>query len=687
MCGVCSGFVASYCASDAEALVGSGGGAITGFEIHAAQTASGATNKQFGGVGAMVDAITRSDAKWGDVGFGTTGGEVSFSFSDYRGGGAMQFTVEGRKLVVDALRMIEDVAGITFAWADSGDFSTTDSQFGDIVYTQFGTSPFGGGVGGWSGGRAGGDPTWTIDEGEVDVYGQNLSLFLHETMHALGLSHPGNYNGSGTTYANDAAFWDDTAQFTVMSYFQAAETGGNYARNSNTNLMLYDIAALQEVYGVNTTTRAGNTVYGFNSTARIENGPSQDGTMGARGDLDASWRLETASDNLIGAIWDAGGRDTIDLSGFSGASDVDLREGGFSSFGGLSNNLAVAYGAVIEDAVGGAGGDTLRGNAVANKLTGLDGNDMLRGAGGNDVLVGGSGGDTLDGGTGTDVASYATATAGVTADLADATRNAGDAAGDTFVSIENLVGSGRGDTLRGDGGVNTLAGRGGNDVLFGRGGADRLFGEDGNDILFGGAGGDVLNGGRGFDYVSYRDSTFGITIDVISPATNGGYAAGDVLQLIENLVGSDFADTILGGNVQNELLGRDGADVIDGRGGADLIDGGGGADVMSGGQGYDTFRYQLAGESTAQATDTITDFDRAFDLIDLSRVDADAGTAGNQVFGFIGRAAFSNTAGELRYGTEGGVARIQADIDGSGTADMVIDLDAVTTLTAADFVL
>ena len=706
MCGVCSGFAASHCVTDDRSLGdawpgnawpvnawlsdarpsdatpgrehGFGGGQLTGPEIHAAQTGSGETAKAFGGPAAMADAIARAGAKWGDVGFGTPGGEVTFSFSDYRGGGALAFTAEGRVLVVDALRMIADVADVTFAWADDGDFETSDSQAGDIVYSQYGTSPSGGGFGGWSGSRGGGDPTWTIEEGEVAVDGQNVSLFLHETMHALGLSHPGEYNGPGATYEADAAFWDDTAQFTLMSYFEAARTGGNYARDAHTNMMLYDIATLQMVYGANDATRAGDTVYGFNATALVEGSLAQAGAAGAPGEVDASWRLDDEADDIVGAIWDAGGRDTIDLSGFTSASDVDLREGGFSSFGGLTNNLAIAFGAVIEDAIGGAGDDTLHGNAAGNELTGNAGND---------VLVGGAGGDLLDGGAGLDTASYAEAAAAVTVDMLDTSRNEGEAAGDTFVAIESLVGSQYSDTLKGGAVANTLSGRGGNDALFGRGGADQLFGEAGNDILFGGAGGDFLNGGRGFDYVSYTDSSSGIVIDVLSPQDNAGDATGDVLALIENLVGSNFADIVRGGNVANELLGRNGADVIDGRGGADLIDGGGSADILTGGQGYDTFRYQLAGESRANAADTITDFDRAFDLIDLSRVDADEAAAGHQPFAFIGQAAFGGAAGELRYAVSGDDARVEADLNGDGLADMAIDLLGITQLTVADFTL
>ena len=244
-----------------------------------------------------------------------------------------------------------------------------------------------------------------------------------------------------------------------------------------------------------------------------------------------------------------------------------------------------------------------------------------------------------------------------------------------------------GDELSGLGGADELRGDGGNDVLRGGDGDDRLFGGDNNDILFGDAGADLLNGGRGFDFVSYTASASGITIDAMDASLNAGDAEGDRLQLIENLVGSNFADTISGGNVANVLLGRNGADVIDGRGGADTIDGGGGADVMTGGQGFDTFRYQLAGESGPRAQDRITDFERGRDTIDLSRIDADAATAGDQAFTFIGTASFTGQAGELRYGRGPDNATVIADMDGDGRADFAVRLDGVTALTADDFVL
>ena len=206
---------------------------------------------------------------------------------------------------------------------------------------------------------------------------------------------------------------------------------------------------------------------------------------------------------------------------------------------------------------------------------------------GDDVIEGGAGGDMIDGGAGTDRASYSGSSAGVTVDLAAGTASGGHADGDTLARIENLTGSAFADQLTGDGGVNDLAGGAGNDILRGQGGADRLDGGAGADILFGGAGGDLIIGGAGLDFVSYTDATSSIILDLLDGSQNAGDAAGDTLVQIENLVGSNLADTILGGNVANTIFGRGGNDVIDGRGGADLLRGEGGADELIGGAGFD----------------------------------------------------------------------------------------------------
>ncbi len=146
----------------------------------------------------------------------------------------------------------------------------------------------------------------------------------------------------------------------------------------------------------------------------------------------------------------------------------------------------------VEDIQGSAYGDELLGNNGVNRiwagngndvLYGRAGNDVLLGEGGNDVLVGGAGADRLLGGTGTDRAAYWTSNTGVTVDLANAASNTGEAAGDTFTSIEDLQGSNHSDTLSGNGVSNWLIGMSGNDTLDGRGGADVLTGGAGADIF------------------------------------------------------------------------------------------------------------------------------------------------------------------------------------------------------------
>ncbi len=173
-----------------------------------------------------------------------------------------------------------------------------------------------------------------------------MKLTLHEVAHAIGLLHPSDYNGSSaSSYESNASYFQDSLQYTVMSYWSETKTGASFTTyidgikvgGSPTNLMLHDIAALQRLYGANMSTRTGDTVYGFNSNTG-----------------DSTWTLTDKYDTIIGAVWDAGGTDTLDVSGFSLASNIDLREEGFSSFG-CSDNFAVAKGAVIENAITGSG--------------------------------------------------------------------------------------------------------------------------------------------------------------------------------------------------------------------------------------------------------------------------------------------------------------------------------------------
>jgi Ca2+-binding RTX toxin-like protein len=250
--------------------------------------------------------------------------------------------------------------------------------------------------------------------------------------------------------------------------------------------------------------------------------------------------------------------------------------------------------------------ENLLGSAFADRLLGDDVANTLTGGNGNDYLVGMAGGDALHGSEGVDGAAYWFAAAGVTADLLASAGTAGEAAGDRFDSIENLLGSAHADHLSGNGGANALVGNGGDDILIGRGGAD------------------LLVGGAGFDTASYADAPAAVTVRLLVPALNTGDAAGDRHSGIEGLDGSAFNDTLAGSNGADRIEGGSGHDTLCGFGGADTMMGGNGLDKFNGGTGNDTLTGGADADvffgANAMGRDRIMDWQNGTDKINLASV-------------------------------------------------------------------
>ncbi|MEM6564206.1 MAG: calcium-binding protein [Pseudomonadota bacterium] len=256
------------------------------------------------------------------------------------------------------------------------------------------------------------------------------------------------------------------------------------------------------------------------------------------------------------------GADTVNYSASSSGVTVDLlnnRGNGGAALGDWLISIEGLVGTAFSDTLLGTNGvDILSGLESRDFLIGRGGNDILFGGDGNDVLVGGPGGDQLFGGDGVDVVSYFDAGLRAIADLVGQSNNAGAAGGDRYANVESLIGTRFNDALLGDAGSNGLTGLAGNDALYGRAG---------NDFLNGGPGADFLFGGPGIDTAVYFDATQGVGINLRSAQqqTLGG-AAGDVLDSIENLTGSNFADVLVGGPVVGAqpytIRGNGGDDII-----------------------------------------------------------------------------------------------------------------------------
>ena len=125
-----------------------------------------------------------------------------------------------------------------------------------------------------------------------------------------------------------------------------------------------------------------------------------------------------------------------------------------------------------------------------------------------------------------------------------------------------------------------LVGTSGDDLIFDMDGNDTIVAGDGNDTIFAGKGGDFIFGGDGVDTLHYGASDKAVNVNLATHVGHGGFAEGDVIFEVENLVGSNFGDTLIGDSNANTIDGGDGNDIIHGGGGLDILKGGNGNDTL-----------------------------------------------------------------------------------------------------------
>lgn len=314
--------------------------------------------------GGVADQIDRRNRKLNAANGGKSL-RVAYYFSDVRAGES-GFTEVQKQQARRSLQSWSDVANITFeedaSQADAR-LSMVNSKVPAVADATFSTS--------WGLVRV--NPHYS-DSRTPKVNGFGRQTLTHEIGHALGAAHLGNYNSDGKsgpfTYKEHATYAQDSRAYSVMSYFDPTDTHQDFKGKYASSPLMADIAWAQKVYGANYETRNTDTTYGFNSNTH-------------RDDLS----LNSSRDDAVFCVWDSGGNDTLDFSGYDQNQVINLRAESFSDVGTMKGNVSIAKGVTVENAIGGSGSDVLIGNHADNRLTGGGGPDQMAGGAGRDTFA------------------------------------------------------------------------------------------------------------------------------------------------------------------------------------------------------------------------------------------------------------------------------------------------------------
>lgn len=387
-----------------------------------------------------------------------------------------------------------------------------------------------------------------------------------------------------------------------------------------------------------------------------------------------------------------GGAGADTLSGDAGDDTLDGGAGIDQLSGGLGNDVYIVNAGIDTiTELAGEGTDSVRTALSAFTLaaevenlaytgtaaftgTGNAANNVISGAGANDTLSGGDGNDSLDGSTGDDslIGGIGDDTYIVDAALDVVVEAAGEGTDTIRATVASVTMAANTEVLVFTGGGN----------FTGTGNADNntITGGSGDDLLNGGAGSDSMTGGLGND-VYVVDVATDVVVELAGEGTDTIRTVLASLTLAAEVENLTYTGTGSFTGTGNALV-----NVITGGDGADTLTGGGGADTLTGGLGGDSFVLAALADSPVATPVTISDFVAAQgDRINLTAIDANSATAGDDAFTFIGAALFSNVAGQLRIQTVGADLQVLGDVDGDGAADFAITLTSLATLTAAEF--